>query len=398
MNMPLVTLAALMAIIPLNSSTDGYPLNGVAVAGGPVQIEVTGSAELVDCAELLFANGFEDALNAAPDVAGLSQAAAESAIVTAGLVVGTVTTASSNSVAAGDVISQSPTAGTIVAACSAVNLVVSLGAALIPTPDVVGLSQAAAESAIVTAGLVVGTVTTANSNSVAAGNVISQSPSAGTDVSAGSSVNLVVSLGAALIPTPDVVGLSQAAAESAIVTAGLVVGTVTTASSNSVAAGNVISQSPTAGTDVAAGSAVGLIVSLGEVTEIGEIVDYQGPPAPDPSTLEQLPIDPVSNLPVVLEIEGASLQIDPDLRDPITALVRCSDWVVSCLEDGQNYSLDDCVRSVPVCATSEPWLEDAACCPASCYTGYRDLRLVGEANESAFMRIFHGHDDESCFP
>ena len=200
-----------------------------------------------------------------PDVVGLAQVDAESAIVAAGLIVGTVTTTSSDTVPAGDVISQNPLAGASAAQGSAVDLVVSTGpaATTVATPNVVGLAQANAESAIVAAGLIVGTVTTANDATVPAGDVISQSPAAGVVVSLGSAVDLVVSLGPVTVATPDVVGLAQADAESAIVAAGLVVGTVTTASSNTVAAGDVISQNPTAGTSVVLGSAVDLVVSTG---------------------------------------------------------------------------------------------------------------------------------------
>jgi len=63
------------------------------------------------------------------------------------------------------------------------------------------------------------------------------------------------------VSVPTVTGLTQAAAQTAITAAGLVVGTVTQASSATVAAGDVISQSPTAGTAVAQGSAVNLVIS-----------------------------------------------------------------------------------------------------------------------------------------
>jgi hypothetical protein len=69
--------------------------------------------------------------------------------------------------------------------------------AQVVVPNVVGLTQAAATTAITGAGLVLGTVTTASSNTVPAGNVISESPVAGTMVNTGSAVNLVVSSGAA---------------------------------------------------------------------------------------------------------------------------------------------------------------------------------------------------------
>jgi hypothetical protein len=71
-------------------------------------------------------------------------------------------------------------------------------------PGVVGISQAAAETNIEAAGLVVGTITSASHATYPAGYVISQNPSAGTPVSPGSSVNFVISTGPAsgAIPAP----------------------------------------------------------------------------------------------------------------------------------------------------------------------------------------------------
>jgi len=63
-------------------------------------------------------------------------------------------------------------------------------------PDVVGVAQAVAESAIVGANLTVGTVVTVISADVPVGDVVSQSPAGGTAASPGSAVNLVVSAGA----------------------------------------------------------------------------------------------------------------------------------------------------------------------------------------------------------
>ena len=194
---------------------------------------------------------------AVPDLVGLTQAAAETAITAAGLTVGAGTTANSATVPAGTVISQTPVAGSNVPPGSAVALEVSLGAKV---PNVVGLTQAAAEAAITSSGLTVGTVTTANSTTVPAGTVISQSPAAGTNVAPATAVTLVVSSG---VEVPNVVGLTQAAAQTEITSASLTVGTVTSANSSSVAVGKVISQNPAAGAKVEAGSAVALVVSLG---------------------------------------------------------------------------------------------------------------------------------------
>jgi hypothetical protein len=57
--------------------------------------------------------------------------------------------------------------------------------------------------------------------------------------------------------------MTQAAANTALTSAGLILGTVTTHASGTVPAGSVISENPVAGTSVQAGSAVNLLVSSG---------------------------------------------------------------------------------------------------------------------------------------
>src|ERR1700678_4053576 len=133
-------------------------------------------------------------------------------------------------------------------------------------PNVVGDTQAAAGTAITGAGLTVGAVTQTSSATVASGDVISETPAAGTSAASGSSVALVVSTGPATVSVPNVVGNTQAAATTAITGAGLIVGAVTKQSSGSVASGDVISENPGAATSVAKGSAVALVVSSGPPT------------------------------------------------------------------------------------------------------------------------------------
>ncbi len=139
----------------------------------------------------------------------------------------------------------------------------------VSVPNVVGDTQSAASTALQSAGLVTGTVTMMSSGTVASGKVISENPTAGTQVVAGSAVNLVVSSGPAQVAVPNVVGDTLSAATTAITGAGLVVGSVTTQSSTTVAPGNVISESPTAGTSVNTGSAVNLVVSASSASYTG---------------------------------------------------------------------------------------------------------------------------------
>jgi beta-lactam-binding protein with PASTA domain len=67
-----------------------------------------------------------------------------------------------------------------------------------------------------------------------------------------------------LATVPNVVGLDDGSAQSAITAAGLRVGSVSTTRSCTVPAGNVISQNPHAGTHVAGNTAVSLTESAGK--------------------------------------------------------------------------------------------------------------------------------------
>ncbi len=200
---------------------------------------------------------------AVPDVSGLTQADATASLASAGLATGSVTSQCSSTVPAGSVISQSPAANTRVTPGSAVNLVVSTGPCPVTVPALAGISRADAIAAILAAGLAVGDVGEQCDSTAAADAVISQSPAAGTQVAPGSAVNLVVSTGPCPVTVPNVTGLEQAAAETAITQAGLAVGEIAQVCSDVVPAGLVISQDPAGDTQVAPGSAVNLVVSTG---------------------------------------------------------------------------------------------------------------------------------------
>jgi hypothetical protein len=77
---------------------------------------------------------------------------------------------------------------------------------------------------------------------------------------ASTSAAVVVSIKVAV---PDVVGLTQAAAAAAIIKSGLTVGTVSRAPSTTVPQGSVVSENPAAGSAVAPGVAIDLVISTG---------------------------------------------------------------------------------------------------------------------------------------
>jgi hypothetical protein len=83
---------------------------------------------------------------------------------------------------------------------SSVDLVVSSGPPMTTVPNVVGMTQANAQSVITGAKLIVGAITQANNDTMPAGSVISQNPAAGAAVPVGLSVSLVISLGPVIPP------------------------------------------------------------------------------------------------------------------------------------------------------------------------------------------------------
>src|SRR5215469_8158090 len=124
-------------------------------------------------------------------------------------------------------------------ACLACATLFLSGCAKVTVPNVVGMTQAAATTAITEAKLKLGNITQQNSNTVATGNVISQEPASGSSVAEGSAVTLVISSGPPMVTVPNVVGLTQAAAATTISEAKLTLENVTQQNSNTVATGKV---------------------------------------------------------------------------------------------------------------------------------------------------------------
>jgi beta-lactam-binding protein with PASTA domain len=197
-----------------------------------------------------------------PNVVGLTNTAAENAITAAGLEVGVWDSEYNSLVPINYIISQDPPVGTSVPVGSSVTLTTSLGPGVI-VPAVAGMAIANAKSAVIAAGLNAGFVLPYYSTTVPVGSVISTSPAAGTTVAQGKSILFYVSQGPQMAKVPNVVGLTQANAGTAITSAGLTTGTITQAYSSTVASGNVISQSLASGTSVVLGTAVNLTVSMG---------------------------------------------------------------------------------------------------------------------------------------
>ena len=198
-----------------------------------------------------------------PGLVGKTQVDAEFEILDLGYSVGTVTQQYSDTIPAGQVISQYPPAGAVTVPNAPISLLVSSGLADVPVPYVVGMQQSQAEVMIVYSKLVVGTVTLQASATIPAGSVISQSPSAGTQVAQQSPVDIVVSNGSGGSVIPNLVALTQAEAEAVITGEGFVLDNVILQYSDIIPKGYVISHNPPAGTAAIPGATIDIIISDG---------------------------------------------------------------------------------------------------------------------------------------
>jgi beta-lactam-binding protein with PASTA domain len=165
---------------------------------------------------------------------------------------------SSPSVPAGDATRTDPAVGYPLPAGSGVTLYVSSGKPKVTVEDVTGQSEAAAKTNLTKQGFSVAT-TTRTSSTVTAGNVISQSPSGGSQAAPGSTITITVATAPTTVAVPSVVGKSLADATSTLVAAGLKVSSSTQAVTKPGQDGQVLSQSPQSG-KAKKGSTVTLVV------------------------------------------------------------------------------------------------------------------------------------------
>lgn len=162
----------------------------------------------------------------------------------------------------GIIFEQNPKAGRTVRVGSEVKVKVSSGKTVITIPTLANVESTLASGQLTDMGLEVSQKTEYN-DSVAEGNVIRTDPVEGSEVDAGTSVILYVSLGPEekLIDMPNVTGIQLETARTLLQQSGLKVNKVNTDPSSDRPAGTVIQQDPAAGTQIASGSAVTLTIS-----------------------------------------------------------------------------------------------------------------------------------------
>ncbi|XME03283.1 protein kinase domain-containing protein [Lachnospiraceae bacterium C1.1] len=270
------------------------------------------------------------------DVVGMNFSEARNDLQEMGLKVQSTTVASSAEdknkvIAIADEDGNALESGSSVASGSTVVLSVGTGQSTeASVPDVTGVSRAEAKVAIENAGFVFA-AEEVESSEVTKGNVISQSPEAGKTADTGSTVTVKVSKGsdttdnadstedAAVTRTvPNIVGMTETAAKTALTASGLSFESITESYSDTVTAGLVISQSPTAGSQAADGSGVNFVLSLGpESKTYGGTFSVAAPPSYVLGTTAELVVtseggtvlasSTTSSFPAAVTVKGAAV-------------------------------------------------------------------------------------------
>ncbi len=202
-----------------------------------------------------------------PSLIGLTQEQADAALAEKGLNLGEVSMENSTETSAGIVMDQNPDAGTKVAEGASINVVISAGMQKTTVPDVVGGTESAAIGLLRANDLEYNLTVDENSTEVEKGLVIRTDPAVGAEVPVGTRITLYVSLGIEQMKVPDVTGMTLARARDTLEGEGFEVKS-NEAFDDTIAKGNVISQSPPANVLVEAGATITLVVSKGpEVVE-----------------------------------------------------------------------------------------------------------------------------------
>lgn len=182
----------------------------------------------------------------------------------------------------GTILEQDVKAGDTVKRGSQINVVIAgkgdNTSEMVKIPSVIGKTKSSAKSTLESAGFSVTFEYGDYNDSVAADVVTAQSPSAKKQAAKGSTVTVTLSLGQKPITVPNVVGASQSHAESALAGAGLKYTYADSQYSDTVPAGNVISQTKS-GETVAAGTTITLTLSKGKQeisTNVSKGISYSG--------------------------------------------------------------------------------------------------------------------------
>ena len=204
-----------------------------------------------------------------PDLTGSEQAQALEDLQNLGFKVGIENSADA-SVPAGSVIRTQPPSNTIINPDSLVTIIVSVGPEAFQIPYVLDIETERAIYVVEESGFTLGQLLEVNDENIPRGFVISQNPVAGTKMSPGTTVDLVVSKGPSLIEISDLSRKSPEDAIQILETLGFEYELIEEYSED-VEIGLVSGTIPEAGEIVTPDELIQVIVSLGIKIEVPEV-------------------------------------------------------------------------------------------------------------------------------
>ena len=204
-----------------------------------------------------------------PDLTGSEQAQALEDLQNLGFKVG-IENSADPSVPAGSVIRTQPQSNTIVNPDSLVTIIVSVGPEAFPIPYVLDIETERAVYVVEESGFILGQLLEVNDDNIPRGFVISQNPVAGTKMSPGSTVDLVISSGPSLIEISDLSRKSPEDAIQILETLGFEYELIEEFSED-IEIGLVSGTLPEAGEVVTPDQLIQVIVSLGIKIEVPEV-------------------------------------------------------------------------------------------------------------------------------
>ena len=204
-----------------------------------------------------------------PDLTGSEQAQALEDLQNLGFKVGIENSADS-SVPAGSVIRTQPPSNTVINPDSLVTIIVSVGPEAFPIPYLLDIETERAIYVVEESGFTLGQLLEVNDENIPRGFVISQNPVAGTKMSPGTTVDLVVSKGPSLIEISDLSRKSPEDAIQILETLGFEYELIEEYSED-VEIGLVSGTLPEAGEIVTPDELIQVIVSLGIRIEVPEV-------------------------------------------------------------------------------------------------------------------------------
>jgi beta-lactam-binding protein with PASTA domain/predicted Ser/Thr protein kinase len=214
---------------------------------------------LIVTAVSIYSWGGPGELGVVPNVVGLSLEEAKAKLSDAGFKLENKGPRPSADVAEGLVGDQDPKASTPMRKGAGVGVYISSGGGPAPLPNVVGLDRNSAVDKLEALGLKVLVNEEPTDDNTKVNYVQRQDPAPNIVVQPGTTVTIWVAVPNNIVLVPRLIGLSRAAAENALVSLGLV--PKVTEVDSTLPGGTVLTQSPTEGTQVQAGSEVALDVS-----------------------------------------------------------------------------------------------------------------------------------------